>query len=52
MSVVTASIALCFGHEPNCDIGRRLVDMMSAFTLLATIFSKSLAMHSRRLMGW
>jgi len=44
-------MALCFGHELNCDMGRRSAEMMSAFTLLVTIFSKSLVMHSRRLIG-
>jgi hypothetical protein len=52
MSVVMVSMALCFGWDPNCDMGRRLVEIISAFTLLATIFSKSLATHSKRLMGW
>ena len=46
-----ASRALYCGREPNCDMGRRLAEIILAFTLLATIFSKSLVVHSRRLIG-
>jgi hypothetical protein len=51
MRVAMVLMVLCCRRELNCDIGRRSAEMISAFTLLATIFSKSLAMHSRRLMG-
>jgi hypothetical protein len=43
--------ALWCGCDPNCDMDRRLAEIMSAFTLLVTIFSRSLAVHLRRLIG-
>jgi hypothetical protein len=51
IKVAIASMAQCWGREPNWVIGRRACWMMSQLNLLATIFSRSLLMHSSRLIG-
>ncbi len=49
--VATASVVLWWGQDLNCDMGRRLANLILWFTHLVTIFSMSLPIHSRRLMG-
>ncbi len=46
-----ALVVVWWGHEPNWVMGNRLAIRISWFIHFVTIFSSSLLVHSKRLMG-